>query len=82
VLSDIKDSITGRPRKILPKTIISFRINFPANVALANFHGLYFASPSGIYTKSSGIGVTAAAKAPGHPYFETSLCKVTSFFLF
>src|ERR687891_502965 len=41
-------SAKGLPRKIDPQTIDSFIKNLPANVAVANFHGLYLASPSGI----------------------------------
>jgi hypothetical protein len=48
-------------------------MNFPLKVAIANLAGLYFANPRGIYTRSSGIGVNAAANAPGHPYFDSSL---------
>jgi hypothetical protein len=40
-----------------------------------------FAKPSGIYTKSSGIGVIAAINAPGHPYLDTNLCRGNILFL-
>ena len=51
----------------------SFNINLPEKVAVANFHGLYLAIPSGMYTRSSGIGVNAARKAPSQPYLPKSL---------
>ena len=37
--------------------------------------GLYFANPSGTYTKSSGIGVAAAKNAATAPYLLTNLSK-------
>jgi hypothetical protein len=40
--------MNGLPKKTAPNTIISFRKNFPRKVAVANFQGLYFASPRGI----------------------------------
>jgi hypothetical protein len=48
VSDDNMSSTKGLPRKIDPQTIASFIKNLPANVAVANFHGLYLASPSGI----------------------------------
>ena len=39
---------------------------------MKNLRGLYFARPSGTYTKSSGIGVAAAKKAAPAPYFFTN----------
>ena len=56
-------------------------MNFPRNVAIANFHGLYLARPNGIYTISSGIGLTAATNAPIPPYLPNNLCKGTIFVL-
>src|SRR5215203_846024 len=81
ISSDESISTKGLPIKIVPATIISLRIIFPAKTAVANFHGLYFASPSGIYTKSSGIGVTDATNAPAQPYLLRSLCKGKILFL-
>ena len=52
----------------------------PANVAKKNLFGLYFASPSGIYTMSSGIGVAAAINAAAAPYRLTS--RSNGFILF
>src|ERR671913_2598011 len=73
--SDERISTKGLPTKIVPATIISLRIIFPAKTAVANFHGLYFANPSGMYTTSSGTGVTDATNAPAHPYLLKSFCK-------
>src|SRR5919108_5676008 len=45
VESEPRLSINGLPKKTAPNTIISFSTNFPRNVAVANFQGLYFESP-------------------------------------
>src|SRR5687767_15568692 len=75
VSDDNMSSTKGLPRKMEPHTINSFIRNLPANVAVANFHGLYLASPSGIYTISSGIGVRDAINAPNQPYLLTRFCS-------
>src|SRR6185312_2322822 len=75
LVSEINLSTNGLPKYTAPKTRTSLKINFPANVALANFHGLYLAKPSGMYTRSSGIGVSAATNAPPQPYLLNNLCK-------
>src|SRR5919107_4151949 len=41
-------SIIGRPKKTVPQTIISPKMNFPRNVTIVNFLMLYLASPKGI----------------------------------
>src|SRR6188472_1718339 len=81
VLLEMMFSINGLPSTAAPQTIPSFNRNLPAKIAVANFHGLYFARPNGIYTRSSGIGVNAAIKAPSHPYLLKSLCSGAILFL-
>ena len=43
LVSEINLSTNGLPKYTAPKTRTSLKINFPANVAVANFHGLYLA---------------------------------------
>jgi hypothetical protein len=62
-----KCSINGLPKITVPQIMVSFKINLPEKVAVANLHGLYLAIPNGMYTMSSGMGVSAARKAPSHP---------------
>lgn len=62
IFLDVRSSTNGLPKYAVLQTIISFNINLPRKVAVANFHGLYFARPKGIYTKSSGIGVKGSSK--------------------
>ena len=44
---------------------------FPRNIARQNFAGLYFMSPSGIMTGSSGTGVAEAMKSARKAHFPT-----------
>ena len=68
-------SKNGLPRNTLTNIMISLYKNSPANIAVANFHGLYFARPSVMYIILPEIGVVAAINAPIHPYLLTSFSR-------
>ena len=65
-------SKNGLPKNTPTNTMISLYKNSPANMAAANFHGLYFAMPSVMYIRLPEIGVIAAINAPIHPYLLRS----------
>ncbi len=68
-------SKNGLPKDTPTNTMISLYKNSPANIAVANFHGLYFARPNVMYIRLPEIGVIAAINAPIHPYLLTSFSR-------
>ena len=68
-------SKNGLPKNTPTNTMISLYKNSPANMAVANFHGLYFARPSVMYIRLPEIGVIAAINAPIHPYLLRSFSR-------
>src|ERR671921_618499 len=68
-------SKNGLPKNTPTNTMISLYKNSPANIAVANFHGLYFARPSVMYIRLPEIGVIAAINAPIHPYLLRSFSR-------
>src|SRR5215204_1003441 len=75
----IRRSTRGLPKITTPHTMNSLAINLPVKVAIMNFQGVYFASPSGMIIKSSGgKGVNAAIKAANQPYLVISEEEILS----
>lgn len=54
--------------RLAPSVVIKI---FPRNIAKQNFAGLYFMSPRGIMTGSSGIGVADAMNRARKAHFPT-----------